>query len=99
MLRMGSSSHRVSTDATTHLSASNRLPQLQTTIPQSTNVISTLHHVIARAVPILQIQRPFGALVALLVSVFCAVPVYVYIERPVHRRLNELLLAAKCDPS
>jgi exopolysaccharide production protein ExoZ len=62
-------------------------------------VISTMHHAIARAVPILQIQRPFGALAAVLVSVFCAVPVYVYIERPVHRRLNNLLPSAKCGHS
>ena len=55
-------------------------------------VLSAWKHVVAHVSPVLQSQRPLGALAVMAISTGCAIAVYVYLERPVHRGLNRLFL-------
>jgi exopolysaccharide production protein ExoZ len=59
-------------------------------------VISILHHIVSRTLPALQTNHPLGSIVAILVSVACAVPIYVFVEMPIHRKLNTFLLHDRC---
>lgn len=55
-------------------------------------IVSVFKHFVPRKVPLLQANLPLGSLVAIALSLVCALVVYVYLERPVHRWLNSRLL-------
>jgi peptidoglycan/LPS O-acetylase OafA/YrhL len=58
-------------------------------------VLSVMQHLVSRRIAYLEMDRPLGSATAVLLSVGCAVLVYVYCERPMHQALNRMLLGSK----
>jgi peptidoglycan/LPS O-acetylase OafA/YrhL len=56
-------------------------------------ILSVLRHTVSRIFPIFRLDQLFGSIFAIIVCSAFAAGFYVYVENPIHRRLNRALFS------